>query len=112
MHDRGWLMDLRNLQHQLRTFRNERDWQRFHTPQNLAQALSVEAGELLECFLWGEAWSTPDHAKVADECADVMIYLLQLADACDVDLETAVRMKMKCNAAKYPVQPQLFKAKP
>jgi len=73
-------MNIKALQIQLRSFRDKRDWQRFHTPQNLAQALSVEAGELLECFLWGDEWvEESDH--IADECADVLIYLLQLADA-------------------------------
>jgi NTP pyrophosphatase (non-canonical NTP hydrolase) len=100
-------MNIETTQERLRQFRDERDWQRFHTPQNLAQALSVEAGELLECFLWGEE-RVEELDHVAEECADVMIYLLQLTDACDVDLETAVRMKMECNAARFPVQPPLF----
>lgn len=92
---------------QLIEFRDERDWGRFHTPQNLAQALSVEAGELLECFLWGEDWQALDRGRIAEECADVMIYLLQLADACGVHLETAVRLKIESNRHKYPVQKSL-----
>ena len=104
-------MNVKALQFQLRQFRDERDWKKFHTPQNLAQALAVEAGELLECFLWGDEWVEElDH--IAEESADVLIYLLQLADACGVDLDQAVRLKMQCNAVKYPVQATLFQVKP
>ena len=102
-------MDLGATQARLAEFRDERDWHLFHTPQNLAQALSVEAGELLECFLWGEGWGTgPEHEhRIAEECADVMIYLLQIADACGIDLAHAVDAKIICNAQKYPVQSRL-----
>ena len=100
-------MNIHETQRRLRRFRDDRDWRQFHTPQNLAQALSVEAGELLECFLWGDEWRRHDRERVAEECADVMIYLLQIADACGIDLAHAVDAKIICNAQKYPVQSRL-----
>ena len=99
-------MDLIEFQNRLRRFRDDRQWLEFHTPQNLAQALHVEAGELSACFLWGEDCN---REHVAEECADVLIYLLQVADACEIDLETAVDMKIQCNGHKYPVQEGLFR---
>lgn len=100
-------MNMAALQERLRDFRDDRDWQRFHTPQNLAQALSVEAAELLECFLWGDEYAKPDRARVAEECADVMIYLVQICDGCDIDLETAVDLKIRSNGQRYPAQVRL-----
>ena len=101
----GSLSDLRD---RLRGFVAERDWDQFHTPKNLAAALVVEAGELLEHF----QWLTPDAsgsltakqlAQVRDETADVLIYLVRLADKLDIDLLDAAREKMAKNALKYPV---------
>jgi NTP pyrophosphatase (non-canonical NTP hydrolase) len=100
-------MDILKLQNRLAEWRDERHWKRFHTPQNLAQAISVEAGELLDCFLWGEEFAAPNRERIAEECADVLIYLVQLADVCGVDLETAVDLKIRCNSSKYPVQKTL-----
>ncbi|BBL69643.1 nucleotide pyrophosphohydrolase [Methylogaea oryzae] len=104
-------MDIPALQHQLRQFADERDWQQFHSPKNLAIALSVEAAELLERFQWLTdeqsrrlAETPPDYEAVRQEMADVLIYLLRLADQLGVDLEPAVRDKMRQNAEKYPVQ--------
>ena len=91
----------------LRTFCAERDWHRFHTPKNLVMALSVEAAELVEHF----QWSTPEEsldladgkrAEVADEIADVLIYLTELADVLGIDPIAAARAKIVKNAAKYP----------
>jgi NTP pyrophosphatase (non-canonical NTP hydrolase) len=103
-------MNITDLQKRLREFRDERHWQRYHTPQNLAQALSVEAAELLECFLWEPGWRPdgPDREAVAEECADVLIYLLQIADEMAIDLEVAVELKIQCNGHKYPAQKGLF----
>lgn len=102
-------MDVIVLQQRLRAFAVARDWQPFHTPKNLAMALMVEAGELLELFQWlttTESRSltrTPQNKeRVADEIADVMLYLLQLADHTDVDVEQAVKNKLRKNAEKYP----------
>jgi len=98
---------LHDLVAALRQFARERDWERFHSPKNLASALVVEAGELLEPF----QWLTEDQSRqlegaardaVAAEMADVLLYLLQLSSALDVDLVAAAQAKMKANALKYP----------
>jgi len=90
---RGELTTLRDL---IRTFVAERDWDQFHTPKNLATALSVEAAELLEPFQWLKR----EHVRL--EMADVLVYLVRLADKLDVDLAAAVTEKMALNRAKYP----------
>jgi NTP pyrophosphatase (non-canonical NTP hydrolase) len=83
-------------------FRNERDWKQFHTPENLAKAINIEAGELLECF----QWSTDEYNKeeVKEELADVIIYCLLMSDALDADIEEIVKKKIKKNDRKYPVE--------
>lgn len=91
----------------IREFVNERDWDKFHSPKNLAAALSVEAAELLEPFQWLETGVAgelgPDrYLQVQQEMADVLTYLIRLADKLDVDLMSAVVEKMKQNRAKYP----------
>ena len=92
----------------LAAFRDARDWARHHTPRNLAEALSVEAGELLQCFLWdggGLFHDIPAEAqdlRVKREVADVLIYALNLCLALRLDPETIVREKMAANANKYP----------
>lgn len=99
---------LKSLTDALRVFADERDWAQFHSPKNLAAALTVEAGEILEHFQWlTEAQSrelpAAKRAEVADELADVLLYLLQLADKLDVDLLDAAQAKMKKNKERYPV---------
>jgi len=99
---------LEDLRDALQRFASERDWDQFHSPKNLAIALSVEAAELLEHFQWmPEADSkvlTPDqHAKVREEIADVLLYLVRLADKLNIDLLAAASDKIQVNAAKYPV---------
>jgi len=100
---------IESLTQALRRFAAERDWEQFHSPKNLASALTVEAAELLEQF----QWLTEDqsrqlgHAKLAavrHELADVFLYLLQLADKLNVDLAAAAREKLALNAQKYPVE--------
>lgn len=93
------LITLRNA---LRDFANERDWDQFHSPKNLAMALAVEAAELLEHYQWQEAAENP--AKVREEVADVLLYLIRLADRLDIDLAAAARDKIALNAQKYPVE--------
>ncbi|MGK0546092.1 nucleotide pyrophosphohydrolase [Halomonas cupida] len=88
-------------------FATERDWDQFHSPKNLAMALTVEAAELQECFQWlTEAQSREldeqQLASVRDEIADVQLYLIRLAGKLDVDIEAACRAKMEKNAEKYP----------
>jgi NTP pyrophosphatase (non-canonical NTP hydrolase) len=97
------------LRDKLRQFAAERDWDKFHSPKNLAMALSVEAAELLEHFQWlSDAESTalaPEKcAKIREELADVLLYLIRLADKLDIDLATAAADKLSVNAQKYPVQ--------
>lgn len=91
-----------------RRFAEAREWQPFHTPKNLAMALSVEAAELVECFQWltpEQSAKLDTHARraVEHEMADVMLYLLRLADVLGVDLPQAAQRKMAINARKYPV---------
>lgn len=86
----------------LRQFRDDRDWKQFHNPKDLAVALSIEAGELLEAFLW----KTPEAAdteKVKEELADVLAYALLLSDAYGFDVKEIVLEKIERNEAKYPV---------
>jgi NTP pyrophosphatase (non-canonical NTP hydrolase) len=101
--------DLADLRARLRRFAEARDWAPFHTPKNLAAALAVEAAELLEHF----QWLTPEasarlpratRAEVAAEIADVLLYLIRLADVLDIDLVPAARRKLRINARKYPVK--------
>jgi NTP pyrophosphatase (non-canonical NTP hydrolase) len=99
----------RDLRDALRAFAAERDWDQFHSPRNLATALAVEAAELLEPFQWlddAQARNLPPatRAAVEEEMADVLLYLVRLADKLDVDLEQAARAKMARNAEKYPVE--------
>ncbi len=99
----------RDLRDALRAFAAERDWDPFHSPRNLATALAVEAAELLEPFQWlddAQARDLPPETRAAveEEMADVLLYLVRLADKLDVDLEQAARAKMARNAEKYPVE--------
>lgn len=98
------LNELRDAQ---RAFAAERDWDRFHTPKNLAMALAAEAGELLEPFQWltPEQSANPDgqaRQAIREELADVLLYLVRLADRLDIDLAAAARDKLARNAEKYP----------
>jgi NTP pyrophosphatase (non-canonical NTP hydrolase) len=99
--------DLGILRDLVREFAAERDWDQFHTPKNLSAALCVEAAELLEHFQWlerGDAaeLGTAKLEQVRHEMADVLVYLVRLADKLDVDLKAAVLDKMVLNRAKYP----------
>ena len=84
-------------------FNRERDWEQFHQLKDLAMALSVEAGELLELFLWRGEEDPPDAELMRQELADVVITALNLANYLEVDVTTAVRDKMRLNAERYPV---------
>jgi len=100
---------LSTLQKKIRAFAEERDWQQFHSPKNLAMALSVEAAELLEHFQWlseEQSSELPEEIRhaVALEMADVLIYLCRLADRLDIDLLAAAGEKMTLNEKKYPVE--------
>jgi dCTP diphosphatase len=100
---------IEGLRDKLRRFAAERDWDQFHSPKNLAMALSVEAAELLEHFQWlsdAESAALPPEkrVKIREELADVLLYLIRLADKLDIDLATAAADKLSVNAQKYPVQ--------
>ncbi len=93
----------------IRQFRDARDWARFHNPTDMAIAISLEAGELLEHFLWRdpgevEARVESHHEAIADEIADIAIYLTELADNLGIDLMQAMEAKLAKNEAKYPVE--------
>lgn len=99
---------LQPLVEALRAFAAARDWGAFHTPKNLATALSVEAAELLEHFQWltdaqSQSLAASKKQEVAAEAADVFLYLLQLCDKLGIDLVAAAQAKMLVNAQKYPV---------
>lgn len=99
--------DLARLRALVRTFVDERNWDQFHTPKNLASALSVEVAELLEHFQWLNDGRRDELApgqikEVRHEMADVLVYLVRLADKLDVDLFAAVEEKMVLNRLKYP----------
>jgi dCTP diphosphatase len=99
--------ELVRLRDVVRQFAEERDWDQFHTPKNLSSALCVEAAELLEHFQWIERGDAAELGaskleQVRHEMADVLVYLVRLADKLDVDLHAAVLEKMVLNRAKYP----------
>ena len=98
---------LEQIKHRLRDFAAERDWDQFHSPKNLAMAMIVEAGELVEHFQWltedqSQALPPDKLAEVEQEIADIQIYLIRLADKLGIDMEQAVNAKMKLNEKKYP----------
>lgn len=104
------LVELNDLQHELREFAAQRDWQRFHTPKNFVMALAGEVGELTELFQWltpeesAAVMTQPGQAeRVREEIADVFAYLLQLADVLGIDLAAALRAKVRRNEQRYPV---------
>tara|TARA_Y100000389_G_scaffold200534_1_gene241174 strand:+ start:1068 stop:1418 length:351 start_codon:yes stop_codon:yes gene_type:complete len=101
-------MDINNIQNQLQNFASERDWEQFHTPKNIAMALSVECSELVEIF----QWLNPEESKLPDkmqlelinnEVADIAMYLLRFCDLLDLNLENAIQEKLVKNAEKYPI---------
>ncbi|MBR8378998.1 MULTISPECIES: nucleotide pyrophosphohydrolase [Burkholderia] len=100
-------MELEELRDVLRQFTAERGWQRFHTPKNLAAALSVEASELLEPFQWLDSGekaelSADQLIAIRHEMADVLTYLVLLADRLEIDLHKAALEKIEINKKKYP----------
>ena len=105
------LINATGLAEALRAFADARDWAQFHSPKNLVMALTGEAGELAEIFQWmteaesGAACADPKLARaVREEIADVLFYLVRLADVLGVDLDAAAREKISLNATKYPVE--------
>jgi len=93
----------------IRKFRDDRDWMKFHDPKNLAVSIVIEAAELLEQFQWKDEKAVDRHVRknreeIADELADVAIYLAELADNLGIDLIQAMSNKLEKNAEKYPVE--------
>ena len=96
------MKDIEKIINSLLKFRNERDWEQFHNPKDLALALNIEAGELLELFLWKSS-DEADKDKIKEELADVFAYAFLLADKYELDVKQIVLDKIKINAIKYPV---------
>lgn len=88
------------LKQAFREFTDERDWDQFHSPENLAKSICIEAGELLECFQWNSDY---DKVHLCEELADVLSYCIMLADKIDVDIEEIVLDKLEKTKKKYPV---------
>lgn len=95
--------DIKEITGVLLKFRDERDWAQFHTAKDLALALNIEAGELLEAFLWKSS-EQADIGKVKEELADVFAFAFLLAEKYDLDVKQIVMEKMEKNALKYPVE--------
>lgn len=102
-------MDIADLQRRLRDFAAQRNWEPYQTPKNLAMAMVVEAAELVEIFQWltpeesqAIAQDPARHQHLGEEIADVLLYLLQIADHSGVDIEQALERKLAMNARKYP----------
>lgn len=94
--------DLDLLKQKIKEFTEERDWNQFHTPSNLAKSISIEANELLECYQWSDTDYNLEDVK--DELADVINYCIQLADKLDVNITDIVLNKLEKTAKKYPVE--------
>ena len=92
----------------IRKFTEDRDWDQFHSPANLAKSISIEANELLECFQWSD--TDYDIARVKEELADVLVYCRDLLDKLQLDEDEIVNAKMSLNEAKYPVEKAKGKA--
>ena len=92
---------MKKLMEEIEQFNKERDWDQFHSPENLAKSISIEAGELLECFQWNNEY---DLDEVKEELADVLNYCIQMANKLGVNPKQIVLDKMEKTAKKYPVE--------
>lgn len=110
-------MKNKNINNRIIEFINERDWVQFHTPKNLAVAIGAEVGELLECFQWktdtelNSIIEQNDTVNIADEIADIYMYLISLCNSMNINLEESVRNKLEKNKLKYPVSKSYGNAK-
>ena len=102
---------LAELKTRIQAFVHERDWEQFHAPKNLSMALSAEAAELMEHFLWTEPEASKQRAQdparrqaIEDEVADIVVYALEFANVTGIDVAAAIERKMIANAKKYPVE--------
>ncbi len=89
-----------NLIKKIQKFNKERDWEKFHTPENLAKSIAIEAGELLECYQWDDVAM---QGEVDEELADIIIYSVLMAESLNVDIEDIILKKLAKNIKKYPV---------
>jgi NTP pyrophosphatase (non-canonical NTP hydrolase) len=96
------MADIQEIVSELKKFRDERDWEQFHNPKDLALAINIEASELLELFLWKNA-EDANKEKVKQELADVLSFALLLADKYGLDVKQIILDKIKLNGEKYPV---------
>ena len=96
------MKDIDDIIKELIKFRNERDWEQFHNPKDLALAINIEAGELLELFLWKNA-DDANKEKIKEELADILSFSFLLADKYGLDIKQIILDKIKLNAEKYPV---------
>lgn len=94
------MIRIKDLIDKIKKFNEEREWDQFHSPENLAKSISIEAGELLECFQWNNEY---DLEEVKSELADVINYCLLMADKIGVDVKQIVLDKMEETAKKYPI---------
>ena len=94
--------DLKTLKTEIENFNKERDWDKFHSPENLAKSISIEANELLECFQWDA--ENYNLEEVKEELADVINYCIQMATVLDFDIKTIVLEKLEKTRKKYPVE--------
>lgn len=92
---------MKKIIEKIKKFRDDRNWKQFHTLDNLAKSISIEAAELLENFQWS---SNPDIDEVSDELADILIYCILLADTIDVKIEEIINKKLLKNEKKYPIE--------
>ena len=102
------IVNLKKIKNKLIKFSKERDWEKFHTPKNLAMALTVEVSELLEIFQWsldgGEDVIENSKEEIESEIADIFNYLVKLVDLLDIDLEKIALKKIDLNSKKYPIE--------
>lgn len=102
------IVDLKKIKDELKNFSKERDWEKFHTPKNLAMALTVEVSELLEIFQWsldsGQDVIKNSKEEIESEIADIFNYLVKLVDLLDIDLEKIALKKIDLNSKKYPIE--------
>jgi|SRR5690606_13795583 len=97
------MSEIKEINRELIKFRDERDWEQFHNPKDMAIALSIEAGELLENYLWKSA-EDADREKIKEELADVLAYAFLIAEKYKLDVKEIVLAKIKKNGEKYPVE--------
>ena len=108
------IVNLKSIKDNLIKFSKERDWEKFHTPKNLAMALTVEVSELLEIFQWsldgGQDVIENSKEEIESEIADIFNYLVKLVDLLDIDLEKIALKKIDLNSKKYPIDKSKWKS--